>query len=137
MKYTAYNWSIGIEPIDKIMNQYEAADEIAMIVPGSATEICQAMKTKNPFKTIRIFSRHFKGLVEAHNLPMTEKCLRVIGKIYEKGDTAVKNAVETVFIFSLDLITNSCSVSERNQIMSKLPIHVFTAYYRQVYKSAF
>ncbi len=119
------------------MNQYEAADEIAMIVPGATPEICQAMKTKNPFKTIRIFSRHFKTVVEAHNLPMAEKCLRVIGRIYDKGDALVKNAVEAVFIFSLDLITTSCSTAERNQIMSKLPIQVFTAYYRQVYKSAF
>lgn len=118
------------------MNQYEAADEIAMIVPGAAPDLYEAMKTKNPFKTIRIFSRHFKTIVDAHNLPMAEKCLHVIGRIYDKGDAIVKNAVETVFIFSLDLITDSCSAAERNQVMSKMPIQVFTAYYRQVYKTA-
>ncbi len=118
------------------MNQYEVADEVAMIVPGATPDLCEAMKTKNPFKTIRIFSRYFKTIVDAHNLPVAEKCLRVIGRIYDKGDAVVKNAVETVFIFSLDLITTSCSAAERNQIMSKLPIQVFTAYYRQVYKTA-
>ena len=118
------------------MNQYEAADEIAMIVPGATPDLCEAMKTKNPFKTIRIFSRHFKTIIDAHNLPMAEKCLRVIGRIYDKGDAVVKSAVEAVFIFSLDLLTTSCSAAERNQIMSKLPIQVFTAYYRQVYRTA-
>lgn len=119
------------------MNQYEAADEIAMIVPGATPEICEAMRMKNPFKTIRVFSGYFKTVIDAHNLPVAEKCLRVIGRIYEKGDAAVKNAVEAVFIFSLDLITTSCSAAERNKIMSKMPVQVFTAYYRQVYKSAF
>ncbi|MCH5684100.1 hypothetical protein LWM68_07340 [Niabella sp. W65] len=47
------------------MNQYEAADEIAMIVPGATPELCEAVKTKNPFKTIRIFSRHFKTIVDS------------------------------------------------------------------------
>lgn len=107
-----------------------------MIVPGATPDLCEAMKTKNPFKTIRIFSRHFKTIIDAHNLPMAEKCLRVIGRIYDKGDAVVKNSVEAVFIFSLDLLTTSCSAAERNQIMGKLPIQVFTAYYRQVYKTA-
>lgn len=118
------------------MNQYEAADEIAMVLPQATAELSRAMKDKNPFKTIRIFSYYLKKLVDTHNVTMTEKCLRIIGYVYDKGDATVRNAVETVFIFSLDCITSSCSGTERNKIMSKLPIGVFTAYYRQVYKTA-
>ena len=117
------------------MNHYEIADEIATEIPEVKTEISRAMNLKNPFAIIRIITRHTRKMVEQHNDLMTEKCMKVLDKIYTKGDIMIKHAIENVFIFSLDSIVFSCTSSEIKQVLRKVPIGLYTAYIKQVYKS--
>lgn len=117
------------------MNQYEVADEIATEIPDIKTEISRVINLKNPFALIRIITRHTRKMVEQHNELMTEKCMKLIDKIYTKGDIIIKHAIENVFIFSLDSIVFSCTITERKHVFSKVPITLYTAYVKQVYKS--
>lgn len=121
--------------INTKMNQYEMADEIATEIPEVKTEIARIINLKNPFALIRIITRHTRKMVEQHNELMTEKCMKLIDKIYTKGDLIIKNAIENVFIFSLDSITTSCTSTERKQILSKVPVGLYNAYVNQVYRS--
>lgn len=117
------------------MNQLEAAREITTVIPEAAAEISGAGALKSPFTLIRIITGHTRKMVVQHNEIMVRKCLKLMDKIYTKGDRAVKNAVENVFIFSLDHILSACNAPERKQLFRKVPINLYSAYIKQVYKS--
>ncbi|RYD99522.1 MAG: hypothetical protein EOP54_03825 [Sphingobacteriales bacterium] len=117
------------------MNQNEAAAAISTAIPEVTEAITKDGAFKNPFALIHIITQHTRKMVVQHNELMTEKCLKLVDRIYTKGDLAIKNAIENVFIFSLDNILFSCSAAERNRVFSKVPINLYTSYINQVYKS--
>lgn len=117
------------------MNQLEAAQEITTVIPEAAAELSGAGTLKSPFALIRVITSHTRKMVLQHNEIMLQKCLKLIDRIYTKGDKAIKNAIENVFIFSLDNILSTCNAPERSRVFSKIPINLYSAYIRQVYKS--
>jgi len=117
------------------MNQLEAAREITTVLPETAAELSGAQTLKSPFALIRVITSHTRKMVVQHNELMIEKCLKLVDRIYRKGDLAIKNAIENVFIFSLDNILFSCTAAERNRVFSKIPINLYTGYVKQIYKS--
>lgn len=117
------------------MKHSEIANEIATEIPEIKTEISRAMNLKNPFTLIRIITRHTRKMVEQHNDLRTEKCLKLLDRMYTNGDIMIKRAIENVFIFSLDSIVSSCTSIERNHVFNKIPVSLYTVYNKQVYKS--
>lgn len=117
------------------MDQFTVADEIISTVPEIKTEISRNTILKNPFAIIRIITRHTRKMVEQHNELMVEKCLKLVDRIYTRGDIVIKNAIESIFVFSLDSIVFSCTAPERKQVFSKVPSGLYKAYINQVYKS--
>lgn len=124
-----------MQPRIPTMNQYEAAYEIVTIIPESNNEISKAMGKKNPFAIVRIFTRHIQKLVESHNEVMVRRCLKIMDKIYDKGDVLLKHAVENVFVYSFDTVMSTCDRTERKMIMGIMPMGLYTAYINQIYKS--
>lgn len=117
------------------MNPFEAADEIASILPSAKSEFCSPTMARYPFQIIGVFTYHIKLMVEIHNTPMTKKCLNLMETIYNRGNTILKTAVENIFVFSIDTVIASCDDSEKRRIMSEMPIGLYTAYVNQIYKS--
>jgi len=126
---------LSANQIYKEMNKYEAADEIATLIPAAQDEIFKAVAIKHPYLLIGVFTVHIQRLIEAHNQAMVERCFRIMEKIHYKGDNLLKVAVENIFVFSLDRIVASCNASEKKLLMSKIPIGLYTAYVNQIYKS--
>lgn len=117
------------------MNQYEAADEIATIIPEAKCEIITVGNMKNAYTIIKIFTKYIRSSVEANNQLLIEKSLRLMERIHDKGDAFLRNAVENVFVFSWDSVTASCNALQRKMLVSKMPLGLYTAYINQVYKS--
>lgn len=118
-----------------MMNQYEAAGEIIAAIPECTEEITAVINMKNPFVMVKIFTGHIQRLVEVHNEVMIEKSLKVMSRIYDRGDTLLKNAVENVFIFSFDRVVSRCTKPERKIIFGMMPMALYTLYVNQIYKS--
>ncbi|RQO29871.1 hypothetical protein DBR32_14940 [Taibaiella sp. KBW10] len=117
------------------MNQYEVADEIATALPEVKAEVSKIIYLKNPFALIRVVTRHTQKMVEQHNELRIDQCLKLIDRIYAKGDLLVRNAIENIFIFSLDHIVASCNSRDKDRLLAKIPLKLHTAYVNQVYRS--
>lgn len=117
------------------MNQFEAADIIATEIPEVKKEITAVLMQKSPFQLITILTRHMRQMIDQHDLFMTEKCLKLIDRIYHKGDALIRTAIENVFVFRLESIVASCDTAERRHIMARIPGNLYTAYVRQIYRS--
>lgn len=117
------------------MNQNEAVTVISAAIPEVTEELTKEAAIKHSFALIRIITCYTRKMVAQHNEQMIEKCLKLVDRIYTKGDLAIKNAIENVFIFSLDHILFSCSAAARSRISGKIPLNLYTGYVQQIYKS--
>lgn len=118
-----------------IMNHTEAIQEIIKIAPESKKDFEESYKTKNSFLVINVFTKHIKNLIGKGEINILVKSLRKMNDLYKKGDQSMKNAIENVFIYSLDSLTFSCTNTYKNLIFSKIPKDLSKVYFKQVYKS--
>lgn len=118
-----------------LMNHTEAISEIIKVVPESKEEFKEVYKTKNSFMVINVFTRQIRNLIGSQETKILIKSFNKMNDLYRKGDSALRNAVENVFIYSLDSLTFSCNENYKKLIFSKIPIGLHQVYLRQVYKS--
>lgn len=117
------------------MNQNEAIVAVCTALPEVTATITNEGARSNPFALVRIITRYTRKMAAQHNELMLEKCLQLVDRVYAKGERAIKNAIENIFIFSLDNILYPCSAGERARVLMKVPINLYTSYVNQVYKS--
>lgn len=117
------------------MNHTEAIQEIIQVVPESKEEFAEVYKTKNSFMVINVFTRQIRTLIRKGETKILIRSFDKMNELYQKGDQALRNAVENVFVYSLDSLTFSCDHTYRNLIFSKMPTGLHQVYLRQIYKS--
>ncbi|SHK64753.1 hypothetical protein SAMN05444371_3157 [Epilithonimonas mollis] len=117
------------------MNHTEAIQEIIKVAPESEEEFKEIYKTKNSFMVINVFTKQIQKLIKKKDKIILINCLNKMNEIYRKGDHTLKNAVESIFIYSLDSMIFSCDQVYKNLIFEKIPVGLQKAYFRQVYKS--
>lgn len=132
----AFGWYQTIKQITVTMNQTKLIVEIGTVLPELKPEIIRTANGSNPFAVVRTVTRYTRKMIEQHNDFMTGKCLKLIGNIYTKGDAVLKTAVADVFIFSLDTVLASCSLSDRKRFINMLPQSLQAVYLKQIYSSA-
>lgn len=117
------------------MNHTEAIQEIIKVAPESKEEFQEVYKTKNSFMVINVFTKHIKNLIGKGDIKILLKSLNKMNELYKKGDQSLRDAIENVFIYSLDGLTFSCTNAYKNLIFSKIPKDLCRVYLKQVYKS--
>ena len=127
---------LGIKDSKQIkMNHTDAVREIVKIIPESQEDFKESYQTKTPFMVISIFTRQIKKLIKNHDQKILLKSITKMNQLYNKGDQALKNAIENIFIYSLDSLTFCCEPSYKDLIFSKMSPSLQNNYLRQVYKS--
>jgi hypothetical protein len=63
-----------------------------------------------------------------------KRCFEIAENIYSKGDKAVRDTIENVFIYSLPSLLNLCNEDEEREIEKLIP-SLHTAYVQQVFRS--
>lgn len=114
------------------MNYSEAVQEITEIIPDFENEMAEAAP-QNSYSVIRIFTERIKGMIRQNDRNILFKSLYKMGRIYTDGDIALKNAIEGVFIYSLDNVTAFCTGEYRKIIFSHLSKELQQSHCRQIY----
>lgn len=117
------------------MNHTDAVREIIKLIPESQEEFKDSYKTKTPFMVISVFTKQIKKLIKDHDQKILMKSITKMNLLYSKGDQALKNAIENIFVYSLDSLTFCCEPSYKNLIFEKMSPTLQNNYLRQVYKS--
>lgn len=115
------------------MNQVKLITEIGAALPELEPEINE--NANRPFALVRAVTWYTRKMIEQHNEVMINKCMKIVGSIYTKGDAMLKNAVADVFVFSLDTVLTSCNLKERKKLINILPENLRAVYLKQVYSS--
>ena len=114
------------------MNYSEAVQEITEVIPDFENELTKNIP-QNPYHVIRNFTEHIKNMVRQNDRNILFKSLQKMDKIYTNGDTGLKNAIEGIFVYSLDNFTVFCGREYRKMIFSQLSRELQQTYTRQIY----
>lgn len=114
------------------MNYSEAVQEITEVIPDFENELTKNTQ-QNPYSVIRNFTERIKSMVRQNDRNILFKSLQKMDKIYTNGDTDLKNAIEGIFVYSLDNFTVFCSREYRTMIFSHLSKELRQMYSRQIY----
>lgn len=101
------------------MNHTEAMQEILKVIPESEEEFKDTFRTRNSFMVINVFTKQIRRLIRKKDQKVLITCLYKMGEMYKKGDKTLKNAIESVFIYSLDSLTFTCDKAYKNLILKK------------------
>jgi len=86
------------------------------------------------YNIVRHMLKYTKSQVIRHNLDAAKKCMTLAEQLYYKGNNAIKNAIENVFIFSFSH-TFFLDEDKRKEIMSILPDSLYKLYRKQLLNS--
>ena len=117
------------------MNIKQAQEIIVSVIPLAQNEILQPENSGNPIAIIRILTSYIEKMIAQDRGDELRKALHLMEYMYEKGEWRLQNAVENIFVFSLDSLLNACPESRRVQVTGKIPIGIYTAYVNQLYRS--
>lgn len=102
----------------------EAFPEIAgNLSVNNKNNVYEVMDTLTSFTCNNIRSHHFSTV---------KRCFQIAEKLYEKGNTVVKNAVQNVFVYSFTKMFHTYS-AEKPQLLSIIPITLYSLYITQVH----
>ena len=119
---------------DLTMNQYEVSAEIADEIPEIQTEIVRAPVFGSVYMSMKVLTTYTGKMLREHQLRQVERCMKLADKIYNKGNSMVKTAVENVFIFSFSTLRGTCTRGEWQEIQSHMPVTLFSLYIQQITK---
>lgn len=117
------------------MNQFEIPAMLEDELPMIAKELKQNAVLGSVNNAIKIFTNYTKRMLTIHDLPAVVRCMDLADRIYDKGNQAVKNAIENVFVYSFSGLKCTCNKVEWRVIQAKMPMALYSIYVRQIYKS--
>ena len=118
-----------------MMDQFEVPAFIAGKLPQIGRDLRSAGREVSIFQSMQVLTDYTKRMALEHDFRMVEKCMDLVEKIYAKGNTLVKNAVENVFIFSFSSIMAQCNIVEWRIVQSYMPSCLYNLYMQQVLHS--
>ena len=117
-----------------MMNQYEVPVYISCKLPQIKNDLTRSGQKGNIHQSIRVVADYTKRMALEHDFKMVEKCMRLVERIYDKGDACVKCAVENTFIYSFSSMLSIYNIVEWRMLQSYMPSGLYALYLRQVLK---
>lgn len=70
--------------------------------------------------------------IKAHNYKVVKKCFDIAGKLYDKGNKVVKDAVQNIFVYSFTQIFHTYA-AEKKEVLALLPMTLYSLYMAQIH----
>ena len=113
-----------------MINQIEIPIYLEQAIPEISAELPDGKK-RNASETMNALIEFMCKNIKAHNFGVVKRCLRLVDKLYTKGNRAVRNAIENVFVFSFTRLF-LIYPDEKQQLMAIIPMTLYTLYIEQV-----
>lgn len=91
-----------------------------------------ANKRSNIYEAMNTLITYLCKNIKDHNYKMVKRCFDIADKLYTKGNEAVKNAIQNVFVYSFTKIFHTYT-EEKQQLLALLPMSLYTLYIGQVH----
>jgi hypothetical protein len=116
------------------MNNYEAASLIEEILPEAHIFEKTGRITFDINKTISCLTDFLRNKILIHDMVSVKKALNVAEIIYNKGNNAVRTAIENILVYSLSSIIPQGKL-QRREFQSTIPATLYSLYVHQIMHS--
>lgn len=110
-----------------MINQYEVPACIEDAVPALKKALHQFPAVFHIYETISCLTEYTDKQLREQNFPVADQCLQVAGRLYERGNAVVKEAIKRVFLPALCRIPLADAVS-RIRMYSLIPDSIYPLY---------
>lgn len=97
-------------------------------------EELSAEKKQNPYTSMYALLKLTSKKAAEHNYKAVKQCFDIADKLYSKGNSVVKNAVENVYVYSFSTIFQ-LGLAEKKELLAIIPIGLYTIYVNQLHQS--
>ena len=101
-------------------------------IPEISSDLVLSRK-RNAYDMMNTLTAFTCQNINEHNYNVVKRCFQMADKLYSKGNTMVKNAVENVFVYSFSKMLNTYP-AEKKQLFAIIPITLYSLYIAQVYQ---
>jgi len=115
-----------------MINQFEIPIYLEDALPEISGDLKQCKKD-NPYKLMKTLIDFTSNNIKEHNYQVVKRCFQIAEKLYDKGNSIVKNSVENVYIYSFSRLLNG-DKKEMNLILGLIPGTLYSLYMHQVLK---
>ncbi len=116
-----------------MLTQEDLSEYISHEMP-ELSEVCAKEKSRTVYDTVRHMLSYTKTQVIKHNLAAVGKCMALAEQLYQKGNNAIKNAIENVYVYSFSHAF-FCNEKERQEVMGVVPPALYKLYRQQLVNS--
>ena len=96
--------------------------------------ICSKEKSRNVYDVVRHMLKYTKSQLIKHNLNAAKKCMNLAEGLYHKGNDAIKNAIENVYVYSFSHAFFH-DIDQASEAMTIVPPSLYKIYKEQVTNS--
>jgi hypothetical protein len=89
---------------------------------------------KNVYSTVRLLSDYTHDNIATQNFKNVKKCFVIAEKLYNKGNEAVKTAIENVYVYSFSHML-FIDEARKRILLGLIPITLYTLYVKQMLNS--
>ena len=114
-----------------MINQLEIPMYLEEALPAISKDLA-ASKKNNVYEAMNALTAFTSRNIKSHNYKIVKRCFEIADKLYTKGNNAVKDAVQNVFIYSFTRILHTYSAEKQN-ILALLPMGLYTLYISQIH----
>lgn len=118
-----------------MLNQSEIPAFIAGQLPQIGGDLTGRRTSLTVYQSIQVLTDYTKRMALSHDFKMVAKCMAIVTKLYRKGDSLVRNAIENVFIYSFSSMMSTCNTVEWRITQSYMPAELYAVFIEQVLKS--
>lgn len=114
-----------------MINQLEIPMYLEEALPAISKELTVS-KNSSAYDAMHTLIDFTCRNIKAHNFNIVKRCFQIADKLYSKGNNAVKNAVQNVFVFSFTKIFQTYS-AEKQDLLAIIPMTLYSLYLAQVH----
>ncbi len=116
-----------------MISQQDISDYIGQEMP-ELSDVCSKEKSRTVYDVVRHMLKYTKSQLIKHNLNAAKKCMILAEQLYQKGNNAVKNAIENVFVYSFSHAFLH-DTDQMKEVMEIVPPSLYKLYRAQVINS--
>jgi len=114
-----------------MISQQEMPMYIKDALPALSHELTES-KEVNVYDAMNALTHYTSKNIAAHDYNTVKHCFEVAARLYSRGNTIVKNAVQNIFVYSFTQLFHTYS-RERKELIQILPLSLYALYIDQVH----
>jgi ribosomal protein L31E len=117
-----------------MISEAELPQYVGKEIPELSGMLCNKELCNSVHTAVNVLRDHTYNKMEEENFGAVKQCMDVAERLYKKGNQTVKNAIESVYVYSFSHMLFH-DMEKRKMLLGMIPMSLYTAYVHQMLHS--